>query len=338
MQVTSEGSVRVDLVGGTLDIEPIQLILKNVVTINLATSLKATATITEIDFPGVRIISKDYAKTFEYSENEFTADNLLGTHFHEMSFICQILDLWNVKSGVEVQLSSGSPPGAGLGGSSSMGMTLYKALAAYKGQPIDDIAKAVARVKALEGRILGQGMPGYQDYYPAMVGGILALKPVPGEVIVEQLYSDELKNFLEQNISLVYSGVSRDSGINNWEVYKKFFDGDHQVKSSLNEIARISFQAYEAIKTKEYHQLLNLIAREGECRKRLAANIVPNEIQALSEKLQDRFGDIGIKMCGAGGGGCFILTHPNVKKTQIQAELSKTSMKVLDFFISAPLQ
>ena len=36
-----EGSVRVDLLGGTLDLNPINLILPNVVTLNLATSLKA---------------------------------------------------------------------------------------------------------------------------------------------------------------------------------------------------------------------------------------------------------------------------------------------------------
>lgn len=40
MQVTSQGSVRVDLVGGTLDIEPINLIIKNVITLNVATGLK----------------------------------------------------------------------------------------------------------------------------------------------------------------------------------------------------------------------------------------------------------------------------------------------------------
>ena len=35
----ASGSVRVDLVGGTLDLEPINLILPNVVTMNVATSL-----------------------------------------------------------------------------------------------------------------------------------------------------------------------------------------------------------------------------------------------------------------------------------------------------------
>lgn len=338
MQAISEGSVRVDLVGGTLDLEPIHLILKNVVTINLATSLKARVKISDISFNGVRIHSLDYDKVYEFAANEFSADHLHGDHFKEMTFICQILDMFGIHSGVEVELSSGSPPSAGLGGSSSMGMTLYKALSEYQGKKIDDIGKAITKVKAIEGRILGQGIPGYQDYYPAMIGGVLCLKPAPGEVLVEQLYTPELKTFLEDHITLVYSGISRDSGINNWDVYKKFFDGDTQVRTTMAEIADISFRAYQAIKAGDYQQLLTLIAAEGECRKALAKTIVPSEVDTVAKKLQAKFGQIGLKMCGAGGGGCFILTHPNVKKSEIHSELSKTSMKVLDFSVCAPLQ
>ena len=54
------GSVRVDLLGGTLDLNPINLILPNVVTLNLATSLKAKVKVSEIDFDGIEIKSLDY--------------------------------------------------------------------------------------------------------------------------------------------------------------------------------------------------------------------------------------------------------------------------------------
>ncbi len=47
MKVTKQGSVRVDLVGGTLDLQPIAMILKDVVTINMATQLKAKVVIEE---------------------------------------------------------------------------------------------------------------------------------------------------------------------------------------------------------------------------------------------------------------------------------------------------
>ena len=49
MTVKVTGSVRVDLVGGTLDLNPINLILKDVVTMNVATSLMAQVKLTKID-------------------------------------------------------------------------------------------------------------------------------------------------------------------------------------------------------------------------------------------------------------------------------------------------
>jgi D-glycero-alpha-D-manno-heptose-7-phosphate kinase len=113
--VTVEGSVRVDLLGGTLDLVPINLILPNVVTLNLATSLKAKVTITPIDFDGVEIISLDYNTTERFKSSDFTAENLYESFFGNLTFIAHILNLFSLTKGVRMELESGSPPGAGLG-------------------------------------------------------------------------------------------------------------------------------------------------------------------------------------------------------------------------------
>jgi galactokinase/mevalonate kinase-like predicted kinase len=36
-------------------------------------------------------------------------------------------------------------------------------------------------------------------------------------------------------------------------------------------------------------------------------------------------------MCGAGGGGCFIITHQAKDKSEIEKAIAKTPMRVLDF-------
>src|SRR5439155_3222259 len=127
------------------------------------------------------------------------------------------------------ELESGSPPGAGLGGSSAMGVTCFSALSQFCGEKMDRI-EAIQKVNSLEARILDCGPAGYQDYYPALFGGVLGLVAKPGKVLVEQLYSNELKNVLESHLTLVYSGETRLSGINNWEVYKAFFNKDQAVR------------------------------------------------------------------------------------------------------------
>ncbi len=335
---SASGSVRVDLVGGTLDLEPINLILPNVVTMNVATSLKANVVLNKTNIEEVLIISKDYNKSYSFNKNDFTKEKLFqSNHFKEMTFICQILDLFKIHSNIEIELSSGAPAGSGLGGSSAMGVTLYKALCDFTQTQLD-IKEAVLKVKGCESRILNQGVPGYQDYFPALMGGVLGLKGVPGDILCEQLYSNELKEYLEDHITLVYSGISRDSGINNWDVYKSFFDKKEGIRDSMNEIARISYEAYLALKENNFPKLVQLIGEEGQSREKLAAGITPYEIKELFVTLMHEVNNVGIKMCGAGGGGCFILTHNKEDAESISKLVKEANMQVLDFSIESPLE
>lgn len=333
--VIVEGSVRVDLLGGTLDLVPINLILPNVVTLNLATSLKAKVAVTSIDFDGVEIVSKDYQTTDKFNSIDFTSENLQKNFFGNLTFIAHILNLFSLTKGVRLELESGSPPGAGLGGSSAMGVTCYSAIAQFLGITIDRV-EAIQKVNAIEALII-DCPAGYQDYYPALFGGILGLVPKPGSIKVEQLYSDELKAVLENHITLVYSGETRNSGINNWEVYKAFFNKEAHVRSGLGEIARLSHRALVAIHEKNYESLIPLIAAEGEERRKLFPGILTPNMNQLHMVLREQSAHFGMKICGAGGGGCFLITHRPDDREYIDQLLGKFQMKRLPFFVEKPL-
>lgn len=337
MRITESGSVRVDLVGGTLDIEPINLILKNVWTLNVATGLKAQVVLEKTDFDGVEITSSDYRKSYTYKSEELSDDNVLySRRFQEMTFVLQILKLFGITSNLKMDLSSGAPAGSGLGGSSAMGVTIYKALCRMTDRTFE-VKEAVRRVKGVESRILNQGMAGYQDYFPALVGGVLALKGIEGDIIINQLFTPELKEVLEKNVSLVYSGQSRASGINNWEVYKGFFDKRSEVVEGLATIADISHQTYEAIHRKDWKTMLDLIGKEGEAREKLFPNITTDKISDLADALRSQGHPVGLKMCGAGGGGCFILVHYGMNLDALDALIVKCNMRRLEFKVESPL-
>jgi D-glycero-alpha-D-manno-heptose-7-phosphate kinase len=337
MQVTSTGSVRVDLVGGTLDIEPINLIIKNVVTLNVATGLKATVKLSKTDFDGVEIHSADYHKNYKYNSSELTEDKVVySREYAEMTFVLQILRLFNINSHIKLELSSGAPAGSGLGGSSAMGVTLYRSLCNFTGSNYDRHT-AVMRVKAVESRILNQGMAGYQDYFPALTGGVLAVRGIEGEIKVEQLYTDELKEVLENHLTLISSGQSRASGINNWEVYKAFFDKNPEVVKGLTRIAEISHETYEAIKNKQWDKVLTLIALEGLEREKLFPGITTDKIRQFTSELKKDGNVLGLKMCGAGGGGCFILVHKGLDRKVIEAKVKNHGMEILPFEVESPL-
>jgi D-glycero-alpha-D-manno-heptose-7-phosphate kinase len=337
MRVTEAGSVRVDLVGGTLDIEPINLILKDVWTLNVATGLKAQVILEKTNFNGVEIVSSDYNKSYKYEQAELSDEQVLySRRFEEMTFVLQILKLFGLTSNLKVDLQSGAPAGSGLGGSSAMGVTLYKALCKFTDRSFD-VKEAVRRVKGVESRILNQGVAGYQDYFPALVGGVLALKGIEGDILIEQLYSPELKKALEENVALVYSGQSRASGINNWEVYKGFFDKRIEVVEGLAAIAKISTDTRQAILKKDWKKMLELIGLEGEEREKLFPNITTDKIRDLASALRAQGHPVGLKMCGAGGGGCFILIHHGMPLDALDALILKCNMRRLDFKVEAPL-
>lgn len=335
--ITEEGSVRVDFVGGTLDLFPLNLIIPHVVTINGALSLKAKVKLEKNDQNFIEIYSGDYNKGYIYQECEFSKENLFYTNFfQEMTFICQILDLFKIHKGLKITLSSGSPPGAGLGGSSTMGVVLYKALCRLNNIN-EDHYKIVRRVQATEARILCRGVAGYQDYFPALIGGVLAIHPALESVEIEQLYSLEMVSYLEKHTRLIYSGLTRNSGINNWQVYKNYFEHDEATQIGLHRLAQTSFQAYQAMKTKDFSLFISKVIEEGKIRKNLFSGIVTPEIEAFTLALAQDENYLGMRPCGAGGGGCFLVFSSTGEFPHLNALLDQFKMKELPFSLEMPL-
>jgi D-glycero-alpha-D-manno-heptose-7-phosphate kinase len=336
VKISSSGSVRVDLLGGTLDLNPINLVLPNVVTLNLATSLQARVEIESLESDEIVIHSRDYDSTRTFRKEDLTPEKLASGYFEELSFVVEIINLFIFSGGLKITMESDAPTGSGLGGSSAMGVTLYKALAEYTSVALDR-EEAIKIVNGLEGKILDSGPAGYQDYYPALYGGVLSLVPKPGRVEVDQLYSEELSDFLTKHVTLVYSGESRLSGINNWEVYKKFFDKNEATRKGLTGIAEVSWKAYQALKDQEFEQLPALMATEGKLRDELFPGIVSDGMENLYNKIKASVPNLGMKVCGAGGGGCFLLIHEEGQSDKVEALVSEGGMTVLPFEILPPL-
>lgn len=339
MRITESCSVRADLCGGTLDLPPIDQIL-NSQTINMALGLKAQVELSNLSnsFEGLEIVSTDYDSTCKFLKKDLIKAFESGDKdidLGPMEFILRIFYSFNLLEGIKVRLSSGSPPGGGLGGSSSMGITLYKALCEWTLRDFKPL-NAINLVRNTESVILNKGPAGYQDYYPACYGGVLNLSSHPEGVEVEQLWTEELSVFFESHMTLVYSGKTRLSGINNWEVYKKFFDHDDRVRNGLTEIRDITRNIYYYLKNGEFENALKAMGEEGKIRTTLWKDISPPEVESLVDSLGESIW--GHKMCGAGGGGCFLLFHPENSIKIIHEQISNAKMQFLDFKVSPPVK
>ena len=332
-QIIEEGSVRVDLLGGTLDIHPINLILKDVVTLNVATSLMARVVFNESDFEGIEIYSKDYDKNYSFKKEDINKENIESLYFSEMTLVMEILFYMGIISNIKIELSSGAPAGSGLGGSSAMAITLMKAIYKLKKIEINN-TKILKETMDIEARVLNCGPTGYQDYYPALYGGVLALQAEIGGVKVNQLESDSLKLFLEENISLVFSGKSRFSAVNNWDIYKRFFEKDPSINKGLSQIAALASRSIKLVESNNLKKLKDLIIEEGKIRQELFPNFVTEEMAEILKKLQSFNEEIGLKVCGAGGGGCFIILHDRVDREFVKKEVEDAGMELLEFKVS----
>ncbi len=330
------GFPRVDLTGGTLDIFPINILLEKVVTINLALELETKVSISGRNDSLISIESKNYNNkaSVDFSDlghHSFYKDGVFSEEqFKELSFVFSIVNHFEPQMGLDIILDANVPHGSGLGGSSTLGVSLFKALSNFFNKDFNKI-DAIKIVQSYEALILNQGMPGYQDYYPSLFGGILALKSSIEGVKVEQLFNNELKKFLESNITLGFTGKNRSSGINNWGVYKNFFDKDQKTQTGLKKINQVSRKCYEAIQAKEYVNVLKSILEEGVLREEIFPTILTPEMKSLNKSL----GGV-MKVCGAGGGGCFILIGEEQEKYKLA--IKEHDMSVLDFKIKRPLE
>lgn len=333
MKISKTGSVRVDLLGGTLDIHPINLVLKDVVTLNMATNLLACASIESLDEDSVIFHSSDYNVTKRFSLEQLNNIDSYLSDFGPFEFVARIVHFFLPTGGLKISLSSGAPPGSGLGGSSAMGAVLFSACADYFDLSFER-EKIVQVVQNIESKILNAGPAGYQDYYPSLFGGVLALESEVAGVQVKQLFSSDLSNFLEDNIRLIFSGESRQSGINNWEVYKGFFDGNELIREGLENISQITQAAYKCILSKDFNGLLQYVAEEGSIRETLFPTILTENMKQFKDDLLKLDSSVGMKVCGAGGGGCFIIT--GASKLDLTDILRKYSMKELAFSVHQP--
>ncbi|MBI2711766.1 MAG: hypothetical protein HYX41_02720, partial [Bdellovibrio sp.] len=127
---------------------------------------------------------------------------------------------------------------------------------------------------------------------------------------------------IENRILLFYSGTSRNSGINNWVLFKEFIDNTSDVRSRFQKIADSTRAVETALNTRDWRGAGEAIAQEWEIRKTLAKGITTPEIdRAFSESQEE--GVLYGKICGAGGGGCFFTYFPTRSEEALEVQKAK---------------
>ncbi len=321
MHIESSAPTRIDLAGGTLDIWPLYLFHERAQTINAAISLRARCSIQPRGSRGLTIISGDTGMRVDVTHWSELRDN------HELRLLGRLLHYFQAE-GLEVHTRSESPVGAGIAGSSALNIAVCGALVAWSGEPRTD-----ADIMQIAMNVEAQAIDvptGVQDYRPALYGGISAVELRVDGVRRVELPVSALE--LERRLVLAYTGATRNSGINNWEVTKRHIDGDRNVQRRFERIRDIAGAMREALERGAWSEVGRQVAEEWENRKGLAPGVTTPEIDAILAAARDA-GAFGGKVCGAGGGGCLFCLGEPERIPAIRAAIAAAGGRLLDFNI-----
>lgn len=321
MLIESSAPTRIDLAGGTVDIWPLYLFHHGAQTINCAISLRARCSVAARTDSRVVIHSRDTGRTVDVAHWSDLRDSselkLLGRLLHHFE-----------GSGVELTTSSDSPMGAGIAGSSALNIAVCGALARARHLSLSD-AELLQIAQNVEAQAIDVPT-GVQDYRPALYGGISAVElGVDG---VRRIALDVDPEALSSRLVLAYTGASRNSGINNWEIFKRHIDGDRVVFDLFERIRDAACAIREALARGDWAEVGRQISAEWETRKQLAPGVTTPAIESLIASARAA-GATAAKVCGAGGGGCLFCYTAPVHKPAIAAALAAAGARVLDFTI-----
>lgn len=330
LKIRSKAPTRIDLAGGTVDIWPIYLMLERPSTINLGIGLFAEAELTEshvsADQAGVWFRSGDQSSELGFSWEELLGLNKLETppwlelhwkltrHFARGREALGGLTSQDRKSlRLELKTNAKSPAGAGLGGSSTLSVAIIGALSKWSAHLSKEIYtqhQLIEIVRDTETTVI-QVPAGLQDYYGAMYGELQRIDWNTGHH-TRTAYSHEQGQGMNDRLLLFYSGQSRNSGINNWALFKQFIDRTGPVREQFAAISAATEALHQALVKHDWSAVGQAIAQEWSVRRGLAPGISTPEIdEAFKQAFKQ--GAVAGKICGAGGGGCFFayMDDPN---------------------------
>lgn len=314
---------RVDLAGGTLDLWPLCAFLGGATTINVAIDI---FTHVELEITPNSTVIEIESKDLKLHRSYASYEQAIRDMDPQMSIYRLQLQYWKPTFGFKLSTRSESPVGGGLGGSSSLVISLLKAFAKACVQPFPNVYSMVELAHNLEAEQLVTPT-GTQDYYPAVSGGINILE-YRQTGIAQEVYTDQHSDEFEKRFLLVYTGRSHHSGMNNFEVLKNAVAKNAETIKALVAIKHVAQEMAAKVRAGLWSELTPLFHREYESRVKLASAVLSPEISKLHETAMAAGAD-AIKICGAGGGGCVMVWCPPDKKIKIAESCKAAGFQVL---------
>jgi len=323
--IKSTAPVRIDLAGGTLDIFPLYLFHDGGLTINLAINLVARTRLETRSDNKFLIKSVDLGREKLFNNTEELKEDT------NLKYLTKTVHFFNPSTGLNVITECTAPKGSGLGGSSSLLISLTGALNELTNKGFSK-TELINVSQGIETSIL-QIPTGRQDYNAAVHGGLNCIWFDLHEERIERLkvsnsFLDELRN----SLLLVYTGQSHYSGLTNWDMFKMRVEKNPTSIRALERIKDTCFKMREALLSENLEKVGGVLLEEWNNRVKLSEGVCTQRMSDLIN-LARKNGCYSWKVCGAGGGGCMVfMVKPKDKEGLVNA-FNRSGAQVLDYEI-----
>jgi D-glycero-alpha-D-manno-heptose-7-phosphate kinase len=321
--IRSKAPLRISFAGGGTDVAP--YVDEHGGTVLSSTiGMYAYCTISPRDDKQIRVRSLDMAR-----DENWKADGRMLDYDGNLDLIKAVLNHFEVEQGFDMFLHCDVPPGSGLGGSSTVMVSLIGAISEWLNVPMSqyDMAKLAFKLEREELGFAG----GRQDHYSAVFGGFNFMEFKKSDTIVTPLrIKNDILNELHYHLLLCYTGHTRDSAniIEDQRIGMKKAEGS--VIEALDNAKRLAYETKDALMKGDIHRIGELLDESWQHKKRFTGRITNDYIDSIYESAK-RNGAIGGKISGAGGGGYMFFICDYDRKYLVADSLQQHNAQIVNF-------
>ena len=224
-------------------------------------------------------------------------------------------------------LQSEAPPGSGLGGSSTVIVSIIAAVCEWQNIRMTSMEMAQLAYK-LEREVIGL-KGGKQDQYAAVFGGFNFMTFSSQGVNVNRVrIHEDTVNELQYCSLLCYTGNPRESAKIIESQVEKFNKGQNE--EALDKTKELAIDMVAALEKGDINETGRLLDISWDYKKQFSSKITNPQIDALYNAAKAE-GALGGKVSGAGGGGFMYFVCRYDRKYNVAKELTRMGARVTDY-------
>ena len=249
-------------------------------------------------------------------------ENVAETKNLQHDIVRNILEVFKIKTGIEITSVSDLPSnGTGMGSSSAFAVGLINALFKYS-EGAKPNSEALALMACAVEIDMCEKTIGKQDQFACAYGGFNEFIFKKNSVIANPInISQSVKEELEENMLLLYTNTSRLAN----DILKEQSlntESNLTTMNSLREMVKLSHIFKDKVTSQNLEDVGEMLDYSWQLKKNLTTNISNSELDELYQYCK-KLGAKGGKILGAGGGG-FMLVYADPKSQEkIKKELRR---------------